>query len=224
MKWLTSEWEVKGGDDDISFDVDSGLYTQEKITGFEKLLIHPHTRESKVEQVIEYVPLRKPEEMNDPIKPSDMFKEFPWKILKDTVANSLMLFGQYCSIAIGIYSMITLIKGIYIYFSGCCVAKKAASGYKEMFIYALSPMNFVLKKLPQREWKRQKETGSEEEMVSMKYANDMRKTNQPGTQVPTKGQMRHVNDMREVNQPDGADQRGDPLKEIKELKRQFQSI
>ena len=154
IKWLTMDWKIKDDIKQISFDIDSGLYSFDKVEGFEKMLIHSAIKNSKVSKLVQPIKMNRATDMEQVIEPGDIFTTYPWNALKQTLINTLMIFGQYCSIIIGIYSIISIIRAIYVYVTGFCIARRTANGIKDLLNYAFSPTNFALTKLTTNNKKR----------------------------------------------------------------------
>ena len=133
-----------------NFDIDAGIYKFDSIIQFEKLFAYAGTKDARISKVIESIPLEVAINGRR-IKPQHVFPTtYPWDALKTAFTEGLTTFGNYCSIIIGILTILVIIKNIYVYMYGCIMAKKVDGGYQNIITYALSPMSFVLKKLPRQ--------------------------------------------------------------------------
>ena len=81
-------------------------------------------------KVISAIPMRGSEDITSRIQPADVFKNYPWEMMKRTLSGVLSTFGHWCSIIIGLLTLINITKNIVIYFSGCCAAKRVSRDYK----------------------------------------------------------------------------------------------
>lgn len=49
---------------------------------------------------------------NSEITPEDLFKSYPWTATKRALWDTLVTFGQYCSMLIGLYSIYAIEKDV----------------------------------------------------------------------------------------------------------------
>ena len=106
------------------------------------------------------------------LAPNDVFLEYPWIKLKNQITSTLTKVGNYCSLIIGAYSIIVLIKGTYDYLAGICKVKKVARTKTDYARYLWSPVNFLLARLPEESKK-----GNDLETNNLNTLSELQKLN-----------------------------------------------
>ena len=76
------------------------------------------------------------------IQPRHIWPNMKWKTY---ISNALEKFGRYASIAVAIWTIIAMIKGLCNWLNGILLVKKLTNSHKQTAKYALSPSYFLLK-------------------------------------------------------------------------------
>ena len=77
------------------------------------------------------------------IEPKDIFQQYPWDGLMNSITNTFEIFGRWCSICIGVLTIMSIIKNGLVYLRGCCLVRRYY-GNKDTARYAVSPLYFIL--------------------------------------------------------------------------------
>ena len=128
--------------DNVIFDLGKGLYNFEQISKFNKFIAFSGKRSTTVVKMTQQMD---PKVFQNPelvIQPKHIFPAFPWK---EYISKSLESFGRYCSIAVGLWTIIAIFKSLCIWLNGLFLVKKLTNSHKQTAKYALSPSYFLLK-------------------------------------------------------------------------------
>ena len=82
------------------------------------------------------------------ISPERVFPSYPWKTIKNVLIDKFVFFGRICSIAIGVYTIFSLIKSIITMMLNCVLLKKIGAGVLDVCQFTISPSTFILKNFP----------------------------------------------------------------------------
>ena len=112
---------------------------------------------------------------NSQISPQDLFQQYPWTALKKALSSTLIIFGQWCSVFIGLYTIFACIKGLCFYIKGCCFVRNMEYGWKDTAFYLFAPFNFLLsKQLTRNVHPSRQQTASAPEEQHSAYRNQTR--------------------------------------------------
>ena len=146
LRWLDMEYKQQDSLDKMVFDVNQGLYSLDQIQGFNTMMIFNGRQNTVLGKITEQI---NPEVFTNPtdtIQPQDMFRDYPWDGIIETITNTFEVFGRWCSICIGILTIASIIKNGLIYVKGCCIVKEKF-GAKATAQYAVSPLYFILRQV-----------------------------------------------------------------------------
>ena len=142
INWLSSPKKMKTEKDTVNWE--SGLYDSTKIKQFEELLSYAGTKDSTIGKLVERIPMSKIGNNGASLMRGDVFKDYPWTSLQSYVTDKLTIIGHYSSIIIGLYSIISLTKGIFNYSIAFCKMKKFNSTITDVLKYVLNPFGFII--------------------------------------------------------------------------------
>ena len=79
-----------------------------------------------------------------------VFPTFPWTRLKDSLINGFAFFGQVCSIAIGLWTIFSLIKNIVNNCVNCFLIRKIGDSIQSTILYFINPNAYFINRLPKK--------------------------------------------------------------------------
>ena len=111
------------------------------------------------------------------------FPSFPWDKIKNQIISSFEKFGTICSIAIGMWTILTFIKNLLFNCFNCCLIRQVSEGLINSLLILTNPSTYLLRKMkkdskkPQDDeeatpFKKQKEQKRSSELYNLRKLNE----------------------------------------------------
>ena len=75
------------------------------------------------------------------------FPSFPWDKIKNQVISSFEKFGTICSIAMGMWTILTFIKNLLFNCFNCCLIRQVSEGLINSLLIFTNPSTYLLRKM-----------------------------------------------------------------------------
>ena len=168
-----------------SFAIDKGIYDFNTINKFDDIQTFTGERESILSTITNNVRKdgsQKGGIVDGKINVEKAFPGFPWSAVKNQIVGTLEKFGTFCSIAIGVYTIINFLKNFCFCFCNCFLIRGISESLVNSLLLLINPSTYLLKvkkdsKKPQDDeeatpFKKQKEQERSSELYNLRKLNE----------------------------------------------------
>ena len=167
--------------DKISFDIGNGLYDFEKIQQYRVLTVFSGA-ENQLTATLTKPATNNRDNQNfkaDKMTVKTLFPQYPCDSIKKMVVNKFIMFGNVCSILVGIFTTINFIKMIISTSMNCIMLRRVGAGLQDICKFTVSTSTFLLKKIPEyhlerKIWKPVSNNTPKENLLQLKKLNEQK--------------------------------------------------
>ena len=171
-----------------SFGIDKGIYDFNTINKFDESQVFTGERESILSTITRNLKQDGSEErkiVDGQINIENAFPSFPWNKIKNQILSSFEKFGTFCSIVIGIWTIINLIKNFMFNCINCPMIRQVSEGVVNSLLLLTNPSTYLIRKMKRKSENTKQDNQTKEENMplsteasSARVINELRLLNQ----------------------------------------------
>ena len=153
-----------------SFGIDKGIYDFNTINKFDELQVFTGERESILSTITRNLKQDGSEErkiVDGQINIENAFPSFPWNKIKNQILSSFEKFGTFCSIGIGIWTIINLIKNFMFNCINCLMIRQVSEGMVNSLLLLTNPSTYLIRKMKKKSENTKQDNQTKEENIPL---------------------------------------------------------